>query len=146
MISELNKAASVKPEHCVVFGSEDYAAIPEGKRSSYYVLPESKDIIEYLPEQTGKRGAKPINKQVTFYLMEDQLETLKKIVRIQDIRKSMDHGQIVTYRFAVLGLLLNNEALDRKPTGYTLRGRKEHERSRRYCACGFFILYIIQQY
>ncbi|HRM78655.1 MAG TPA: hypothetical protein PLT18_01215 [Gemmiger qucibialis] len=47
--------------------------------------------------------------------MEDQLETLKKIVRIQDIRKSMDHGQIVTYRFAVLGLLLNNEALDRKP-------------------------------
>ena len=115
MISELNKAASVKPEHCVVFGSEDYAAIPEGKRSSYYVLPESKDIIEYLPEQTGKRGAKLINKQVTFYLMEDQLETLKKIVRIQDIRKSMDHGQIVTYRFAVLGLLLNNEALDRKP-------------------------------
>ena len=92
LISELNKAASVKPEHCVVFGSEDYAAIPEGKRSSYYVLPESKDIIEYLPEQTGKRGAKPINKQVT-----------------------MDHGQIVTYRFAVLGLLLNNEALDRKP-------------------------------
>ncbi len=78
LISELNKAASVKPEHCVVFGSEDYAAIPEGKRSSYYVLPESKDIIEYLPEQTGKRGAKPINKQVTFYLMEDQLETLKK--------------------------------------------------------------------
>ena len=115
LISELNKAASVKPEHCVVFGSEDYAAIPEGKRSSYYVLPESKDIIEYLPEQTGKRGAKPINKQVTFYLMEDQLETLKKIVRIQDIRKSMDHGQIVTYRFAVLGLLLNNEALDRRP-------------------------------
>ena len=47
LISELNKAASVKPEHCVVFGSEDYAAIPEGKRSSYYVLPESKDIIEY---------------------------------------------------------------------------------------------------
>lgn len=79
LISELNKAASVKPEHCVVFGSEDYAAIPEGKRSSYYVLPESKDIIEYLPEQTGKRGAKPINKQVTFYLMEDQLETLKKL-------------------------------------------------------------------
>ena len=29
LISELNKAASVKPEHCVVFGSEDYAAIPE---------------------------------------------------------------------------------------------------------------------
>ena len=78
LISELNKAASVKPEHCVVFGSEDYAAIPEGKRSSYYVLPESKDIIEYLPEQTGKRGAKPINKQVTFYLMEDQLENVEK--------------------------------------------------------------------
>ena len=50
LISELNKAASVKPEHCVVFGSEDYAAIPEGKRSNYYVLPESKDIIEYLPK------------------------------------------------------------------------------------------------
>lgn len=114
LISELNKAASVEPEHCVVFGSEDYAAIPEGKRSSYYVLPESKDIIEYLPEQTGKRGAKPINKQVTFYLMEDQLETLKNCPD-SGYSQSMDHGQIVTYRFAVLGLLLNNEALDRKP-------------------------------
>ena len=26
LISELNKAASVKPEHCVVFGSEDRRA------------------------------------------------------------------------------------------------------------------------
>ena len=52
-------------------------AIPEGKRSSYYVLPESKDIIEYLPEQTGKRGAKPINKQVTFYLMDELMEQFR---------------------------------------------------------------------
>lgn len=94
LISELNKAASVKPEHCVVFGSEDYAAIPEGKRSSYYVLPESKDIIEYLPEQTGKRGAKPINKQVTFYLMEDQLETLKKIVRFRIFANQWTTGKL----------------------------------------------------
>lgn len=115
LISELNKAANAGQEHCVVFGSEEYAAIPERERSSYYVLPESKKIIEYLPEQTGKRGAKPINKQVTFYLTEDQLETLKKIVQIQDIRKSTDRGKIITYRFAVLGLLLNNKALDRKP-------------------------------
>ena len=68
------------------------------------------------PEQTGKRGGKPINKQVTFYLTEEQLEILKAVVRIQDIRKSMDCGEIVTYRFAVLGLLLNNEALNRKQT------------------------------
>ena len=59
---------------------------------------------------------KPINKQVTFYLTEEQLEILKAVVRIQDIRKSMDCGEIVTYRFAVLGLLLNNEALNRKQT------------------------------
>ena len=115
LVSELNKAANAGQEHCVVFGSEEYAAIPESEKSSYYVLSESKKIIEYLPEQTGKRGAKPINKQVTFYLTEDQLETLKKIVQIQDIRKATDGGKIITYRFAVLGLLLNNKALDRKP-------------------------------
>ena len=114
LISELNKVANAGQEHCVVWGTEEYAAIPEDKRSRYYVLPDSKTIIEYLPEQTGKRGAKPINKQITFYLTEDQFETLEKIVQIQDIRKSMDRGKIVTYRFAVLGLLLNNEALDRK--------------------------------
>ena len=60
--------------------------------------------------------------------MEDQLETLKKIVRIQDIRKSMDHGQIVTYRFAVLGLLLNNEALDRNLRLYIKKVERRHER------------------
>lgn len=64
-------------------------AIPEGKKQDYYVLPASRDVIEYLPEQTGKRGGKPINKQVTFYLTEEQLEILKAVVRIQDIRKSM---------------------------------------------------------
>lgn len=114
LICEIEKVSRLGESRCVVFGSEEYEAIPENKRGDYYVLPESKHIIEYLPEQTGKRGAKPINKQVTFYLTKDQLETLKKIVYIQDIRKSMDCGRIVTYRFAVLGLLLNNEALDRK--------------------------------
>ena len=43
LISELNKAASVKPEHCVVFGSEDYAAIPEGKRCLLYTSPSPRD-------------------------------------------------------------------------------------------------------
>lgn len=112
---ELNKLAAVGMQHCVVMGSEAYEAISEAERSSFYVLPESKAIIEYLPEQTGKRGAKPINKQVTFYLTEAQLEMLQQIVRIQDIRKATENGKIVTYRFAVLGLLLNNEALDRRP-------------------------------
>ena len=32
LISELNKAASVKPEHCVVFGSEDYASGGQAKQ------------------------------------------------------------------------------------------------------------------
>ena len=88
LISELNKAASVKPEHCVVFGSEDYAAIPEGKRSSYYVLPESKDIIEYLPEQTGKRGAKPINntacyKYIFLFFLCSVISTITPQLRLQ---------------------------------------------------------------
>ena len=55
----------------------------------------------------------------------------------------MDHGQIVTYRFAVLGLLLNNEALDRKTSGYTLRGRKKPQV---LCLWLLYFLYIIQQY
>ena len=116
LISEIKKVARVGKGHCVVSGSEEDMAIPEGKKQEYYVLPASRDVIEYLPEQTGKRGGKPINKQVTFYLTEEQLEILKAVVRIQDIRKSMDCGEIVTYRFAVLGLLLNNEALNRKQT------------------------------
>jgi hypothetical protein len=116
LISEIKKVARVGKGHCVVSGSEEDMAIPEGKKQDYYVLPASRDVIEYLPEQTGKRGGKPINKQVTFYLTEEQLEILKAVVRIQDIRKSMDCGEIVTYRFAVLGLLLNNEALNRKQT------------------------------
>ena len=96
LISEIKKVARVGKGHCVVSGSEEDMAIPEGKKQDYYVLPASRDVIEYLPEQTGKRGGKPINKQVTFYLTEEQLEILKAVVRIQDIRKSMDCGEIVT--------------------------------------------------
>ena len=41
--SEIKKVARVGKGHCVVSGSEEDMAIPEGKKQDYYVLPASRD-------------------------------------------------------------------------------------------------------
>ena len=50
LISEIKKVARVGKGHCVVSGSEEDMAIPEGKKQEYYVLPaiassSSSDIL-----------------------------------------------------------------------------------------------------
>ena len=67
-----------------------------------------------MPNQARKRGTKvTANKQVSFYLTEEQIKTLQNIVFIQDIRAAIDCGEVVTYRFAILALLLNTDVLTR---------------------------------
>lgn len=54
------------------------------------------------------------NKQISFYLTDDEIKVLNEVVYAQDIRIAMDCGEIVTYRFAILALLLNAPELARR--------------------------------
>ena len=68
-----------------------------------------------MPDQARKRGTKVANnKQISFYLTDDEIKGLNEVVYAQDIRIAMDCGEIVTYRFAILALLLNAPELARR--------------------------------
>lgn len=68
-----------------------------------------------MPDQARKRGTKVANnKQISFYLTDDEIKVLNEVVYAQDIRIAMDCGEIVTYRFAILALLLNAPELARR--------------------------------
>ena len=75
----------------------------------------TKEVIAYMPDQARKRGTKVANnKQISFYLTDDEIKVLNEVVYAQDIRIAMDCGEIVTYRFAILALLLNAPELARR--------------------------------
>lgn len=93
---------------------EEYEAAGEGS-APVYVLPNAKEVIAYMPDQARKRGTKVANnKQISFYLTDDEIKVLNEVVYAQDIRIAMDCGEIVTYRFAILALLLNAPELARR--------------------------------
>lgn len=91
--------------------SRECEAAGEGS-GSVYILPDTKEVIACMPDQSRKRGTKVTdNKQISFYLTDDEIEILNEVVYTQDIRATMDCGEIVTYRFAILALLLNSPEL-----------------------------------
>ena len=110
LAEELERVEAVGIEHCVVRDSRRYNDIPESERvgEGWYVLPTKAEIAKHLPS----RGIGSISKQVSFYFSDKNLAVLEKIVRMQNIVKTMDsEGEILTIRFAVVGLMLNNKLL-----------------------------------
>lgn len=111
---EIEKVSRVGKEHIIIRDSAEFEkceAAGEGSEP-VYILPSTKEVIACMPSQFGKRGTKVTeNKQISFYLTDDEIEILNEVVYTQDIRATMDCGKIVTYRFAILALLLNSPKL-----------------------------------
>ena len=117
---EIEKVSRVGKGHIIIRDSAEFEkgeAAGEGSEP-VYILPGTEEVIACMPSQFGKRGTKVTeNKQISFYLTDDEIEILNEVVYAQDIRATMDCGEIVTYRFAILALLLNSPVLaGRKPT------------------------------
>lgn len=111
---EIEKVSRVGKGHIIIRDSaESRECEAEGEGSgSVYILPNTKEVIACMPDQSRKRGTKVTdNKQISFYLTDDEIEILNKVVYTQDIRATIDCGNIVTYRFAILALLLNSPEL-----------------------------------
>lgn len=110
LADELNKVAKVGIEYCVVYGSSKYKTITKADREGerWYIIPTKEEIEKHLPSK--RMGG--MSKQVSFYLSNKHLTLLEEIVRLQNIVKTINmDGEIHTLRFAVMGLLLNNELL-----------------------------------
>ena len=108
---ELDKLEDIEIKNCFIKDTEEYEnALPEieqGRRA--YILPSQETISRYVP----KKNARTINRQVSFLVYERDREVLEEIVRLQDIMGTMEHGEVVSYRYAVHGLLLNNPVIQR---------------------------------
>lgn len=111
---EIEKVSMVGKGHIIIRDSDESReceAAGEGS-GSVYILPDTKEVIACMPDQSRKRGTKVTdNKQISFYLTDDEIEILNEVVYTQDIRATMDCGEILTYRFAILALLLNSPEL-----------------------------------
>jgi hypothetical protein len=113
---EIEKVSRVGERHIIIQNSDEFMSLSktQGIDDTYYILPDADTVIANMPNQARKRGTKvTANKQVSFYLTEEQIKTLQNIVFIQDIRAAIDCGEVVTYRFAILALLLNTDVLTR---------------------------------
>ena len=54
------------------------------------------------------------NKQVSLYLSDDEVNQLNKVVYAQDVFGTYDSEKILSYRYAIHGLLLNTELLKKQ--------------------------------
>ena len=108
---EMDKLENIGIENCFIKDTEEYEnALPEieqGRR--VYILPSQETISRYIP----KKNARTINRQVSFIIYEHDREVLEEIVRLQDIMGTMEYGEVVSYRYAIHGLLLNNPVIQR---------------------------------
>lgn len=94
---ELLKILEVGIDNCII--AERASAEP----NQYALLPKGK-LDKYMPLRRGKT----INKQVSFYITDTELQLLNKIVYLQDIPETIDGDKITSYRFAITGILLNS--------------------------------------
>lgn len=114
---ELQKVSRVGEKYIVSKGSAEYDELiaTGGMDESYYLLPEIDEIASFMPANEGRRGTKLMkNKQVSLYLTEDEVSQLNRVVYAQDVFGTYDGEKILSYRYAIHGLLLNTELLKKQ--------------------------------
>ena len=116
-LGTLQKVSRVGEKYIISNGSAEYDELVAtgGLDESYYLLPEIDEIISFMPTNEGRRGTKLTkNKQVSLYLTEDEVSQLNRVVYAQDVFGTYDSEKILSYRYAIHGLLLNTELLKKQ--------------------------------
>ena len=92
--SELQKVSRVGQKYIISKGSAEYDELVAtgGLDESYYLLPEIDEIISFMPTNEGRRGTKLTKNKFGTY----------------------DSEKILSYRYAIHGLLLNTELLKKQ--------------------------------
>lgn len=131
--SELQKVSRVGEKYIISKGSAEYDELVAtgGLDESYYLLPEIDEIISFMPTNEGRRGTKLTkNKQVSLYLTEDEVSQLNRVVYAQDVFGTYDSEKILSYRYAIHGLLLNTELLKSRFTRISKHAANAQPRKR----------------
>lgn len=113
---ELAKIEAVGPDNCLICGSREYtqrAAEWQSRPAAFYLLPDFALRERYTP--TNGRGIDS-GAQVTLYLTPAQVGILHALAAREMLRGTWKRGadgavEITSYRYVLVGLLLNHPLL-----------------------------------
>lgn len=104
---ELAKMMRVGADNCVMADTKEHhqkmSAI-NASRNDFYIFPQLNDIEAYI-------GTSLDNKQypqVSLYFTNAQIELMQVIAKKQRIATTLEAGRVKSYRYIVMGMLLNN--------------------------------------
>lgn len=104
---ELAKMMKVGADNCVMAGTKEYhekmSAITTS-RDAFYIFPQLKDIESYIGTSLDDKQYP----QVSLYFTNAQIELMQEIAKKQRIATTIESGRVKSYRYIVMGMLLNN--------------------------------------
>ena len=98
---ELGKVLAVGAEHCVVEGEDEYEQHCEEiaqNRDQYYIFPSDAAVDDNMFPQ------------ISLYFTKEQHEVMNEIVLRRGAWKTVQNGRVKSYRYVIVGMLLNNPA------------------------------------
>lgn len=104
---ELKKMVAVGATHCIMQDSKEYKEKIldiEADRSSYYILPRLNDVERYISTKLDNKNYP----QISLYFTSQQVGLMKEIVQKQRIRSTVVDGKVKSYRYVIIGMLLNH--------------------------------------
>lgn len=106
---ELDKVLAVGEEHCVVEGEEEYeknrAEIAKS-RERYYIFPSDAAVDDNMSTKEDNT----VFPQISLYFTKEQYEIMSDIVLRRGAWKTVQNGRVKSYRYVIVGMLLNNPA------------------------------------
>ena len=109
---EIDKMILVGADRCLMFGTREYRAAESDVKeypALYYILPSEQTIQKYI----GTRLDDSKYPQMSLYFTEEQHELLQALVKKQRIPTTVQNGMVKSFRYVIVGMLLNNRLFDR---------------------------------
>ena len=104
---ELDKVMAVGISHCYTVDGKDYRVMKEPFDTypeDFYVFPQPKKVDSFLRTKPGDENCP----QISFYFTPEQMDVMKQLVKKQGVRYTVRNGIVKSYRYIVVGLLLNH--------------------------------------
>lgn len=106
---ELGKVLAVGAEHCVVEGedeNEQHCEEIAQNRDQYYIFPSDAAVDDNMSTKEDNT----VFPQISLYFTKEQHEVMNEIVLRRGAWKTVQNGRVKSYRYVIVGMLLNNPA------------------------------------
>ena len=106
---ELGKVLAVGAEHCVVEGEDEYEQHREEiakSRDQYYIFASDAAVDDNMSTKEDNT----VFPQISLYFTKEQHEVMNEIVLRRGAWKTVQNGHVKSYRYVIVGMLLNNPA------------------------------------